>query len=66
MNEQKTCDRMVRKPELLKRLSVSDATVWRWEKENKFPKRICLGGNSVAWLESEIKEWFAQKAAARK
>jgi prophage regulatory protein len=65
MYEQKPLDRMVRKPELLKRINVSDATVWRWEKLGKFPRRIWLGGNSVAWLESELQEWFTKKAANR-
>jgi prophage regulatory protein len=66
MSEQKTCDRMVRKPELLERVNVSDATIWRWEKQGRFPKRVQIGDNSVAWLSSEVEEWFAEKAEARK
>jgi prophage regulatory protein len=39
-------------------------TVWRWEKEGKFPRRRRLGGRSVAWLNSEIMEWIATRPQA--
>jgi prophage regulatory protein len=57
--------RIIRKPELLSKVGLSDATIWRMERAGKFPKRVSLGGNSVGWLDHEIKEWFEQKAAER-
>ena len=57
--------RIIRKPELLSKLSLSDATIWRMEKKNRFPRRIKLGGNSVGWFESEVNEWLEKKAADR-
>jgi prophage regulatory protein len=39
-------------------------TVWRWEKEGKFPRRRLLGGRSVAWLKSEIMDWMATRPQA--
>lgn len=44
---------------------LSDATIWRMEKAGKFPKRLQLGGNSVGWSESEVREWQDQLKAAR-
>ena len=58
-------ERVIRKPELFARIGLSDATVWRLERQGKFPKRIKLGGNSVAWLESEVVEWLDERKAAR-
>jgi prophage regulatory protein len=60
-----TQDRLIRKPELYKTIGLSDATIWRMEKDGKFPKRVQIGGNSVGWLLSEITHWMAQKAAER-
>jgi len=57
--------RVIRKPELLGMIGLSDATVWRLERAGRFPGRIALGGNSIGWLYSEIEAWLEAKAAAR-
>lgn len=57
--------RVIRKPELLSRVPLSDPTIWRMEKAGRFPKRLQLGGNSVGWLEEEIDAWLAERLAAR-
>ncbi len=54
-----------RKPEVLKRVGLSDPTVWRLERDGKFPKRFKLGGNSVGWLKSEIDGWIELRATDR-
>jgi prophage regulatory protein len=58
-------ERILRKPELLAKLGLSDASVWRREKMGDFPKRISLGGSSIGWLESEVDGWLQKKADAR-
>ena len=58
-------DRLIRKPELLSIVGHSDATVWRWEKEGLFPKRLRVGKNTAAWLESEVYGWIAERASER-
>ena len=63
--KKETRERLIRKPELLLMIGLSDSSIWRMEKAGKFPGRIQLGGNSVAWFESEILEWLKDKAAAR-
>ena len=57
--------RVIRKPELLGRLGLSDPTVWRLEKAGRFPRRIQLGGNSVGWFADEIDQWLSAKGAER-
>jgi len=58
-------ERIIRKPELLRIIGLSDCTVWRMEKEGRFPLRIRLGGNSTGWLLSEVEAWIAARAAER-
>ena len=61
----KQLDRVVRKPEALNRVGLSDPTIWRMEKEGRFPKRIHLGPQSVGWLESELVAWLEKRKQAR-
>ncbi len=65
MPESKMTPRIIRKPELLNILGLSDPTVYRMEKAGCFPKRLRLGGNSCGWLQSEVDGWIAERAAAR-
>ena len=37
----------------------------RLEKAGKFPRRVQLGGNTVAWVEDEIDAHLAAKVAER-
>jgi len=66
ISESQQVSRIIRKPELIGIVGLSDVTIWRLEKEGKFPKRIKLGGNSTGWLASEIQQWIDEKAAERK
>lgn len=51
--------------DLQKILKISRSTVIRWEHLGKFPKRINLGENSIAWRKDEIKEWLEKKSKLR-
>lgn len=55
--------RYLRQPEVLARVGVSWITIYRWEKLGNFPRRRRLGQRTVAWVEAEIDEWCAQRAA---
>ncbi len=57
--------RIIRKPELLNMVGLSDPTIWRMERDGIFPKRLRLGGNSCGWLESEITGWLTERMEAR-
>ena len=37
----------------------------RLERDRKFPRRIRLSPNSVAWIEEEIDSWLEDRAAER-
>ena len=57
-------NRYIRLPELLERVGVSWITILRWERADRFPKRRKIGPNVVAWLESEIDQWCADREIA--
>ena len=57
--------RLVRKPELQAITGLSDPTIYRLEKQGRFPQRVKIGGNSVAWIEAEIMAWIREKADDR-
>lgn len=51
-------DKVLRQPEVVKRVSLSAVTIWRKERRGEFPRRRRLGANSVGWLESEVSAWM--------
>ena len=42
---------------------LSRVTVWRMERDDKFPRRRKLSANSVGWLKSEIEAWVNTREA---
>ena len=60
-------DKILRKPDVVALVGVTERALRDWEKAGTFPKRFLLHpeGRSVGWLESEIKEWLVQRAASR-
>ena len=46
-------------------INVSRTTLLRWELNGRFPRRIRMGGTSVAWFMSEIQDWLTDRAAER-
>lgn len=37
---------------------LSSSTIWRMEKEGRFPLRRLIGKRAVAWLDSEVQAWI--------
>jgi prophage regulatory protein len=40
---------------------LSRSTIWRLEREGRFPKRRVVTANTVAWNEAEIDAWIQSK-----
>lgn len=51
----------------LKRMGItlSNTTLLRLEARGRFPRRLRIGGTTVAWLMSEIEDWLAERADER-
>jgi len=58
MNKYNAQSLIIRPGELVKMLNLSRPTLWRMEKEGRFPRRKQIGGRAVGYLRSEIEEWL--------
>lgn len=56
--------RMLRLPEVERAVGVSGTTIWRWEREGKFPRRRRVGPNAVAWRSDEVEKWIRERPVA--
>ena len=43
----------------------SASHLWRLERSGQLPRIVRLGGNRVAWLQSEVNSWIESKLASR-
>lgn len=58
--------RILRMPGVMQRTGLARSTIYLQVREGAFPRPFSLGSPSaVGWLESEVNEWIAQRAAAR-
>jgi prophage regulatory protein len=51
--------RLLTRDEVLDRVGVTYPTIWKWMRENKFPRSRQCGEARVGWLESEVSAWIA-------
>jgi prophage regulatory protein len=65
MDNNESVKKFIVLPQVQEIVPYSASHIWRLEKSGQFPKRIRLGGNRVAWLQSEINGWVESKLAAR-
>ena len=57
--------RLITKRELSQIVPYTSQHILRLEKKGKFPRRIQVGANRVAWLLSEVEAWIAARVAER-
>ena len=55
----------VSRKDLPRLVGLAYSTIWRMEKEGKFPKRRLLTDSRVAWLYSELEAWASDSAIAQ-
>mgnify|MGYP002628105127 CR=1 FL=1 len=56
--ETRRVTRLIRLPEVQRRVGLGRSTIYRWMAEGKFPKPVQLGGYAVAWAEDEVEAWI--------
>jgi prophage regulatory protein len=59
-------EKFLRLPEVKTRTGLSRSTIYALIGQNTFPRHVPLGMRCVGWLESEIDEWIAARAASRR
>ncbi len=57
--------KLLSKKQLKEKVVYSIQHITRLEQAGKFPRRLRLGDNRVAWLESEVDDWIQQKLIER-
>ena len=57
-------DRLLRLPEVIQMTRISKSTIDRKIKKGLFPQSVRLGPTSVAWWESEVLAWMADRPRA--
>jgi predicted DNA-binding transcriptional regulator AlpA len=55
--------RMIDKRQLLERVPISYATVWKWMQNGRFPRSRNLGGKT-GWIECEVDNWINARPLA--
>jgi prophage regulatory protein len=55
---------LILKHERRRLVPLSEATVWRMERRNEFPRRIRVSSGRVAWRRSEIERWLEHRQRA--
>jgi len=51
--------------EVRARVLLSRATVWALRRRGAFPAPIQISPNRIAWRESDLNDWIADRAASR-
>lgn len=50
---------LVSRREAIQRSTLSAVTLWRWEREGKFPRSIKVSARRVAYRREEFEAWLA-------
>jgi len=53
--------RLIRLREVRLRVGLGASTVYRYLAEGKFPRPVSIGGGRVAWIESDVDAWIAER-----
>ncbi|MDE9542686.1 AlpA family transcriptional regulator [Xenorhabdus bovienii] len=56
-------ENLIRLTEVQRRTGYSKAWIYKLISDGEFPKQIKLGSRSIAFIESEIDNWIAQRIA---
>jgi prophage regulatory protein len=55
---------LLRLPDVRRRTGLGRSTIYRLIPTGGFPRNFPLGGNRVAWRESDIDRWISERIAA--
>ena len=45
-------------------VGIGRSTLYAWEAQGRFPKRVNLAGNVAGWLVSDVEAWLSSKVEA--
>jgi predicted DNA-binding transcriptional regulator AlpA len=50
-------ERLLSRRDLRRLVSVSDMTIWRWERDELFPRHLVINGRNY-WRLTEVSDWI--------
>jgi len=62
-NQQAENRRLIRRKEVQFKTGLGASSIYALMKKGKFPKAITLSERRVAWLESDVDQWIAERIA---
>lgn len=57
-------NRLLRRPEMCRKLCVSASTLRNWENDAGFPRHFMLSPRCAVWDEAEVDAWIQARRAA--
>jgi prophage regulatory protein len=57
--------RMLRLKQVMERTELRKTTIYKLQKQGRFPRSVPMTNRSVRWIESEVEEYLASRARAR-
>ena len=65
-NQKIESNRLIRRTEVQSKTGLGASSIYAMMKKGKFPQCISLSESRVAWLESDIDQWIAERVASHK
>jgi predicted DNA-binding transcriptional regulator AlpA len=56
-------ERLLPRRELRSIIPVSEMTIWRWERDRRFPRHLLINGRNY-WRLSELRDWMHRQERA--
>ena len=53
---------LMKRPEVLKLLGCSPATLYRWMRDHSFPAPIRLGARTARWRREAVEQWLRDRS----
>ncbi|WP_418114415.1 AlpA family transcriptional regulator [Vibrio scophthalmi] len=57
--------RLIRLQEVQAMTGLSRSSMYRFIERDEFPSQFSLGDRAVAWVESEVRDWIANRIESR-
>ena len=64
MHTNESPQRLIRLPEVIRQTGLARSSIYESVRDRTFPKPVPLCGRNVAWVESQVQQWIADRIAA--
>ena len=65
-NNQTAAQRLIRRKEVQTKTGLGASSIYAMMKQGKFPKAVNISERRVAWIESDVDSWIAERIASHK